>query len=480
MLPPWIDNELETADLKDKRLDNRFREVLSQLASRPTGGIPAACGGRAEMAAAYRFFDNGKVTFDTVLAPHVQATRRRIAEQPVVIAVQDTTELDLTRPDQQVRGAGPLDAGARRGALLHLLHVFTPDGTSLGTIHGDAWTRTDDRIKASAQTRAQRGATPIEDKESHRWLAAWRQVCEQARGQSATQFICVADSEADIYEFLVEAQAQPREADWIVRGCQDRALQQTEDCAATHLVDQVAAQPLRFTKTIKVRGRTAKVSCETRGRRQPRQSRGAEVEVRSASLTLRPPWRPGIKLPPVQVNVVLVREVNPPPGEEPVEWLLLTSLPIETLDQVRKVIEYYCVRWMVEVLFRTLKSGCRVEQRRFEQLDRLLPCLAVYLIVAWRTLYVCRLGRSCPEISCEAVFEPSEWKSVCRVVRRKTPESPPLLGEMVRLVAELGGYVNRPRAEPPGPQTIWLGLQRAFDIANCWDLFGPESRPQSG
>src|SRR5262249_28678936 len=160
--------------------------------------------------------------------------------------------------------------------------------------------------------------------------------------------------------------------------------------------------------------------------------------------------------------------------EEPVEWLLLTSLPVDTLEQVRQVIQSYCVRWMIEVLFRVLKSGCRVEQRRFEQMDRLLTCMAVYLVIAWRTLYVCRLGRSCPQLSCEAVLEPAEWKAVGKIARREDPPAePPALQIIVRLVAQLGGYVNRKRPDPPGPQTIWIGLQRAHDFALCWKMFGP-------
>ena len=134
----------------------------------------------------------------------------------------------------------------------------------------------------------------------------------------------------------------------------------------------------------------------------------------------------------------------------------------------------FCTRWMIGLYFRVLKSGCRVEDRRFEALDRLLPCLAVYLIVAWRVLYLCRLGRSCPEISCEAVFEPAEWQSVYQVVKREAPpKQPPRLQEMVRLVAQLGGYVNRRRDDEPGAQTVWLGLQRLHDITLCWQVFGP-------
>jgi len=237
------------------------------------------------------------------------------------------------------------------------------------------------------------------------------------------------------------------------------------------------ASPVLFTNTISIRGRKAKVSCETRGRRQARESRQTEVEVRATVVTLRPPYRPDRKLPTVTVNVVLVRELNPPEGEDPVEWLLLTNLPINDAEQVRQVIHSYSVRWMIEVFFRTLKSGCRVEGRLFQHIERLLSCLAAYLIVAWRTLYVCRLGRSCPDVSCEAIFEPAEWKAVCRVVRGEVPSQPPSLSEMVKMVAQLGGYVNRKRDDPPGPQTVWLGLQRAHDFALCWQKFGPDAEP---
>src|SRR5690606_41705935 len=114
---------------------------------------------------------------------------------------------------------------------------------------------------------------------------------------------------------------------------------------------------------------------ETRARRQPRQSRRAEVEVRAAEVTLRPPQRAGRRLPATTVRAALVREVDPPAGEEPVQWLLLTSLPVASAEQARPAIEYYRVRWMIEVFFRVLKSGCRIEQRQFESLDRLLACL---------------------------------------------------------------------------------------------------------
>ncbi len=244
----------------------------------------------------------------------------------------------------------------------------------------------------------------------------------------------------------------------------------------THLREQILATPVLYQVELLIRGRKAKTAVEERGRRQNRETRSATVQVRAATVTLRPPWRFDRKLPAITVNVVLVREPKPPAGEPPVEWMLATTLPIDTPEQVRTVVEYYGVRWCIEVLFRTLKSGCRIERRRFEHVDRLLPCLGLYLIVAWRTLFVCRMGRECPELDCEAIFEPSEWKAVWAAVHKKKPPTKvPRLGEMVRLIARLGGYVERPKSEP-GPQTVWIGLQRMYDLSWAWDTFGPGAK----
>lgn len=480
MLSSWVVEEMKTAELNDKRLNNRLEALLSSLGAHPTASIPAACGGYAETVAAYRFFDNDKVGFDNVLQPHIDATRIRIAAQPVAILVPDTTEVDLTRPEQQVEGAGLLDGNSRHGVFLHPMHAFTPDGTPLGTVAADYWTRDEDKPATSTQTRAQRAATPIEEKESYRWLCSLRQAQAEAERCPGTQIVFAADSEADIYEVIAAGMEEPHAIDWVVRACQDRALEDnaTETVAAPeHLRAAVAATPVCFEKTISVRGRQPKVACDRRSRRQPRESRTAVVEVRAAQVILRAPWRQDKKMPDVTVNAVLITEVAPPAGDEPVEWLLITSLPIDTDEQVKCIIEYYCIRWMIEIFFRTLKSGCRVEERRFEHIDRLLPCLAVYLIVTWRTLYVCRLGRSCPEVSCEVVFDRSEWQPVYQIVRQEPPpKQPPTLQEMVRIVAQLGGYVNRKRKDEPGPQTVWLGLQRLHDIALCWKTFGPGAR----
>jgi hypothetical protein len=496
MLAPWVLEEMATADLRDKRLNKRLIQILSDLGSRPTASIPAACGGFNELTATYRFFDNDKATHDVILQPHAEQTRRRMAQQAIALMVQDTTEADLTRPEQQVKDAGPLDGSDRRGVFIHPLHAFTPDAIPLGTAWCRIWTREEEAKPLSkAEKRKKRKAAPIEQKESQRWIDGLRKAREIAQEMPQTRCICIADSEADIYELFAEPRGTVP-VDWLIRACQDRALEpeaapgpgpkpesQVEPEAMKEpslLRSRVMATPVLFTRQITVRGRQAKRSCETRGRRQSRVTRQADMEVRCATVTLRPPWRPEASLPPVVVNVVLVREPSPPEGEEAIEWILVTTLPIDTVEQTRQIIEYYCVRWMVEVLFRTLKSGCRVEKRRFEELERWTACAAVYLIVAWRTLLVCRLGHGCPEMDCEAIFDPAEWKSVWVTVHRQPPPTPPPLSMMIRLIAQLGGYVNRPnRPDPPGVQTIWLGMQRMYDLATAWNAFGPGAKPDT-
>jgi hypothetical protein len=489
MVAAWVQEEMATLDLNHKRRESRLESLLSDFAAMPSASIPAAVGGgKAEVEAAYRFFDNPHTSFQAILDPHYAATLNRIRQHHTVIIPQDTSELDLTRPEQQVQGAGPLDGGSRRGCFVHPLHALTPEGVPLGTLSAECWTRDEPSpVKLDkAERDQQRKHTPIEDKESLRWITGLQRAHAVAALVPETEVITVADSEADIYELLVAGQVPvtaaapestvPPRAEWIVRACQDRALRRPkgDDDAAKCISEAVESGNVLATYEVTVRAREPKISNETRGRRQPREARQATVEVRACTVMLRGAYRPDRKLPDLRVNVVFVREINAPTGEEPISWLLLTSLPIDSVDDVLRVIKAYCLRWMIEVFFRVLKQGCRIEWRRFETYDRVERYLAVALIVAWRVLYVTRLGRDFPDLDCEAVFEPSEWKAVYQVTqKRKPPKTPPKLQEMVRMVAQLGGYVNRTRADEPGAETIWKGLQRVHDLATCWDLFGP-------
>ena len=383
----WILDELATADIGDERLDRRFRIILDSMSQKPSLKFPAGCNGRAETEAAYRFLDNDKVGKDQVLLPHRTATLERIRAEKVVLIPQDTTELDMTRPRELMTGAGPLNDESRVGFHNHVLLAFSTEGVPLGGIAAETWARDFDGFDKDAdQKRAERRAKSIEDKESHRWLVGYRETCRVAQEAPETLVVCLSDSEGDIYECIIEGQKETgdRKAEWIIRACQDRGLIVDKGADAncpTRLRAQVASTPILGHLTVDVRGREPK-SKDDRKRKQARAARSAELTIQAVRVTLRGPDRPGGKLPNVEVNCVLVTEPNPPEGAEPIEWLLLTSLPIDTIEQVLTVVNFYCGRWHIEIYFRILKSGCKVEESQLEKAERFVPYLALCMIVA--------------------------------------------------------------------------------------------------
>lgn len=474
--------EVMHADLGDARLDNRLIAMAEMLGSNPSHSIPAAAHSHAEMTAAYRFFDNDKVSIEKILAPHREATLDRIRQCDAIILAQDTTVVDLTRPLQQVKGAGRLMTDKQSGFLFHPLLAFNEDALCLGMVWQKNWTREPVEKKLTAKEDAKRRRdTPIEHKESVRWIEGIKAASVVAKQCPETECICVADSESDIYEVFSEiAQSHSPNFKIIVRAGQSRKTTNKEDWLKV-----AQGAPVLYTCSVQVSSRRAKFRSKANYNRQSdRTARVAELEVRATTITLKPPSRPDRKLPTVTVNVVLCEEPNPPEGCEPIRWLLVTDLPIETNEQVERIVCAYCVRWQIEIFFFTLKSGCRIEERLFEALPRTKNAIGLYCIVAWRILYLTHLGRECPDMCCEVVFRPSEWKAVYAVVHRtkeqgqvELPKEPPRLNEMIRMIASLGGYIHRPKQNShPGVKTLWIGLQRAYCLSIAWEAFGPDSK----
>lgn len=484
MVESWAHDELASVDLRDKRLEKRMISLLETLSQASTASIPAACSDRAEMVAAYRFFDNSKVDFESVLAPHIEASYERLGQQSVGLLIQDTTELDLTRPEQQMDGSGPLHNGNRNGALLHLVHAFTTDGTPLGTVCAEAWTReprdpdTPRTKRSSSAKRVECARRPLKDKESVRWLETAQHCVEIQSHCPMTQLVMLADRESDISAVLAEC-CEQNAFDWIIRGGSDRVLlKDSPNTESIRVREKLAEQDEQYRMDLSIRARKSWGSkiIKQRPGKADRDPRDITVTVHCSQVKLNDPRRGHDN--GITVNAVLVQEVSPPAKVPPVEWVLLTSLPIESQEQVKTIVSYYEQRWTIELFFKVLKSGCRIESRRFGHIDRFLPALGLYLIIAWRTFYVCRVSRTHAEAPCEILFSPAEWQSVWTILKKqRPPKKTPKLMEMTRLLAQLGGYVNRKNSGPPGPQSIWLALQRMHDFTTAWLAFGPGANP---
>lgn len=458
-----IATELDGICLGDERLNKRSVVVIEALAADPQASINGACEGWSDTLAAYRFFDNDAVTAEQILQPHREATLRRMREHPVVLIPQDTTELDYTR--HPPRDARCLNIEKRFGLFQHVQLAVTPDRLCLGVVGVESFDRAADSLGRALERRT----LPIEQKESFRWLKAYRAACELAAACPETQIVSIADREGDIYDIFVEARQQTGvKAEYIIRGQEDRSTLERDPetgPAAYHKVrDEVRRSKLLTTRAIEL------------PQTPTRAARTALLEIRALTVEVKPPHARKARLPSITHNVVLAEEVGGPGDGTDVSWLLLTTLPIETTDDVLRILDYYTARWVVEVYFRTLKTGCLVEEIQLETNHRLKNCLAFYHIIAWRVLYLTYLNRASPQLPCTAVFQDAEWKSVWRVVRRTPlPKKPPRLSEFMKLLTQLGGYNNRATEAPPGPQPVWIGIRRMLDFARAWSTFGPDA-----
>ena len=199
----------------------------------------------------------------------------------------------------------------------------------------------------------------------------------------------------------------------------------------------------------------------------------------SATVTIEPPrhHKKRAQCVPVTLNAILVEEIYPPRHGERITWLLLTTLPIKTWEDIQTAIHWYTERWLIERYHFVYKSGCRLEKLQLKTGKRLHCALATYSLVAWRLLWLTYQARYEPAASCEIALEPSEWRALYanRFATTKMPDTPPTLRESVHWIAQLGGFLARTRDGEPGVQTLWQGLRRLTDLTHMWQLHHPET-----
>lgn len=487
-----IQSDFENIDLGDKRLGKRFLIVLGRMMDSPMKSIQSACRGWAETMAAYRLFNNLKLTPEAILAPHREALVIRAREHPCVLVIQDTSELDFSSKEC-LKGSGPLNSEKRRGFLAHNHYVITEDRIPLGVLNTHIYARKDEDF------RKKRKNEPIENKESYRWLKGYKEACELAEKLPDTEVFSISDREGDIYELYehwdqLQNESSPL-AHWIIRANQNRSLIVDEDGAENSRVDEIPklfaqAEKGKELGTVEYELRSKEQWKKIQGNRvhTVRSNRNVRQRVRACQVTAKPPYRKGSKLPEVSFWVILAEEIDPPEGEQPIRWIILTSKPIKSFEDAQRILKLYLSRWEIEVFHRVLKTGCKVEEIQLKDNQAVLNCIVLYMIVAWRILYMTHLGRNCPNLPCSVVFEEAEWKSALAVSehtrKKKKPKGEPkeevtnggdppepTLGEMIQIVAQLGGHLGRKNDGPPGAQAIWQGLSRVRDFAIAWEVF---------
>ena len=456
--PPrnWIEAELGAANLGDARLTARLLEMTGRFYDQPTANIPQACGSAAEAKAAYRFLDNEAVQWNEILKPHFQATEERLRDEPLVLVPQDTTALNYsTHP--ATAGLGRIGHASESvvGLMLHDTIALSARGLPLGLLDARIWARPE------KTTRHERYERPIEEKESSRWLESYRAVCAVQDRCRKTRIVVMADRESDIHDLFVEREKHRHAANLLIRSDRGRNRRVADDEAAPELLwNSVAEAAVVGTRELLVPPADNRVA------------RLTMLEVRSRPVTIVPPRRK-TDLPPVQVHAVLAREIEPPEKAEPIEWLLLSTVPVDSKADAFERLDWYARRWAIEVYHRILKSGCRVERRQLATASRLSNCLAIDLVVAWRIHHLTMLGQDTPDVPCTVYFTDSEWKALTTFVTRKKepPPLPPSLNEAVRLLGKLGGHLGRKGDGEPGSEVLWRGMARLTDIEYAYSIY---------
>lgn len=448
----WAEQEWGAAPLGDTRLVQRLITLGRDRYARPQASIPQTCGSRAKTKAAYRFFDNESATMQNLLAPHIESTNKRIAKEKIVLALQDTSSLNYsTHPATE--NLGPI--GSRPdgiiGLMLHATLAVNAEGTPLGVIDAQCWARNPEEYGKKEK----RHTLPIEEKESNKWLKSFQAATKTAAACPGTKVVSVGDREADIYELFALAAKTSKAPYLLVRARHDRKLAQEQGQMLEHLKSCPEAGIHEVTVP----------------RRGNRPARTARLSVRYSKITLAPPKR-SASVTPLPIWALIADELQPPEGIEPLNWVLLTTAPVKNLEDACERLVWYARRWNIEVFFRTLKSGCKIENRQLGSASRLEACLAIDLVVAWRLIHLTKLGRETPDVPCSVYFEEAQWKAlVTFVTKNPTPaETPPTMREAIQMVAVLGGFLNRNSDGEPGTQVLWLGLQRLDDITEMWKV----------
>ncbi len=384
-----------------------------------------------------------------------QATLERLEQQApeVVLVMQDTTSFDFQHYPATT-GLGLLENEHLRGFLAHNSLAMTPEGVPLGLLNQQVWVRQDEEMGK----REQRHERSFVDKESYKWVEGWEV------GDRSIPIVTVCDREADIYEFMDAAVDD--HVGFVVRARHDRRLANR----SRKLYETVRAQPVVERVTLEVK------------QRPDRAARTANLELRYCTVQLQSPKRATAVRETLTVNVIEVVESDPPRGEKAVRWVLLTSLPVESVAHARTYVTWYSYRWLVERFHYVLKSGCRIEEKRLSEHARLERFLGIANLVAGRLLWLTYEARKHPDAPCTIALSRAEWQALVTYHTKNAvvPDEPPTLREAVRMIAKLGGFLGRKGDGEPGVKVLWCGWQRLRDITATWLIMHSSSSMTCG
>ena len=398
----WTEQELDGLDLADVRLEKRFSLMLASRWKSPECSFYRSFGSAAAGKAAYRFIESpqAEVCFQSLLAPHGQQTQRRMAAESLVVLAQDTTALSYNRL-HKTKGLGPVGdkRNPGRGLWLHSMQAFRSDGIPLGCPWAKLWAR------ASKSDTDRRNEQSICEKESGRWIEAYQSAARLAGSMPQTHLIVCGDRESDIFELFDQTEVRPSNLHLLVRAQHDRLLTEGHK-----LWQELSQRPVEGTLQVRV---------PRRANRPPRlatlELRWAPIEVAAPRVALKKSWQP------ICLYALIATEVSPPTGEEGIEWVLVSDWKVDSFKMAGRMIKWYGLRWGIECWHQVLKDVCKIEKRQMQTATALERTLVLDMIVAWRALLLCRLGKQHPALPASLYYSAEEL-AVLEVYKKKLPQ----------------------------------------------------------
>ena len=432
----------ESLDLPDDRLNARYATIVDRLSEAPDRSFPEIFTDWAETKAAYRFFDNERVTHEALIAGQRRATQERIeeADQTTMLYVQDTTGFSFQH-HPATTGLGSMGSEESQGFWVHSTLAVTPQGVPYGVVGQQVWVR--DEPPSSEEA-----SVPFQERESVKWVA-------DVTHPTPWQVIYVADREADSYPVMDHILAHQH--DFLIRAHHDRHLATSE----TSIHDRIAQEPVQDHLSIEIPASPT------------RAARTARLAVRWTTVQIPAPAHSEVSSAALEVTYLDIQEVSPPGTvDEPIHWLLVTSCPLHTEADARTLVRYYTYRWLIERFHYVLKSGCRLEDRQLRTRARLQRLLGVFSDVAWHLLWLTYQSRQTPEAPCTRILARRQWQILYRIQHPDDalPNSPPTLHQAVGWIAQLGGFLARTNDGEPGVKVLWRGWRRLQDMVKASKL----------
>lgn len=447
------------AELGDERRSQRLPQLVDEMQRHPGGSLPEKLPRQADLEAFYRLCDAEDVTHAAVIQPHRQRTLQYLQQADhFVLSISDATELDYTTRTKLAAKLGQIGKGTRRGLIVQNTLVVDP---ALGIVVGLANQVLHLRPQV-AKGEKTADSRQRESRESRLWIRGTEDL------PARREVVGVYDRGADTFEFLEHEVLSGRT--FVIRSCHDRCIRpghasEPSRTSSVHLQQYARSLAAQGHCEVLVEQKLMSTQVKRKGKRRQwiRTKRTARLNVAFAPVQILPPQEKKGEHgdQPLPVWIVRIWEPETPEGEEPVEWILITNHPIETVESARLVKTWYEWRWTIEELHKAMKTGCDIEDLQFQEVERLEPAIGILSILALSLLMLRDSARN-PEAKNRRATDQyaADYVRVLCLWRHRHERPDWSLFEFSMALARLGGHQGNPAKKPPGWIVLWRGWEK--------------------